>query len=163
MNTQIAMLQEQVDTLFASMNALRNGEPSATGSMGEYAKPEFRRSMSNSVSQGSAQSPSKRYRTHPLANKHLNYRGPTSSAFSFDVAKSSLQSMGIQSIVDDPEEGPGSPPAEHMDLHPSKDPLWSLTREEVLRLITLYEDEMGLMYPVAVRISLPVLRCRKLT
>lgn len=32
--------------------------------------------------------------------------------------------------------------------HAQKDPIWSISKEEALRLCRVYEDEMGLMYPV---------------
>jgi hypothetical protein len=31
---------------------------------------------------------------------------------------------------------------------PMRDPLWSFTKEEMIRLCRVYEEEMGLMYPV---------------
>jgi hypothetical protein len=33
-------------------------------------------------------------------------------------------------------------------MHGDKDPLWSIPKEEALRLCRVFEDEMGLMYPV---------------
>jgi hypothetical protein len=32
--------------------------------------------------------------------------------------------------------------------HRDKDPIWQISQEEAMRLCNLYEDEMGLMYPV---------------
>jgi hypothetical protein len=50
---------------------------------------------------------------------------------------------------------PESPPPETShhgpftaSIHPSKDPIWAVTKEEALRLCRVYEDEIGLMYPV---------------
>lgn len=31
--------------------------------------------------------------------------------------------------------------------HPNKDPLWVIRREEAIRLLRVYEEEIGLMYP----------------
>lgn len=33
------------------------------------------------------------------------------------------------------------------DWHVDKDPIWSISQEEALRLCRVFEDEMGLMYP----------------
>ena len=39
-------------------------------------------------------------------------------------------------------------PLAPMIVHPAKDPLWKISKEEALRLCHLYEEEMGLMYPL---------------
>lgn len=33
-------------------------------------------------------------------------------------------------------------------IHPSKDPIWSIKRDEALRLCRVYEEEIGIMYPL---------------
>ena len=45
----------------------------------------------------------------------------------------------------------GSPRRNHITLppiHPSKDPLWSVGREEAVRLARVYDEEVGVMYPM---------------
>ncbi|KAK3060509.1 hypothetical protein LTR53_020087, partial [Teratosphaeriaceae sp. CCFEE 6253] len=46
----------------------------------------------------------------------------------------------------------GSPPKGRGQLLQSwsadKDPIWSIAQDEAIRLCHVYEDEMGLMYPV---------------
>jgi hypothetical protein len=32
--------------------------------------------------------------------------------------------------------------------HPTKDPIWTIRREEAMRLCKVYEEEIGIMYPV---------------
>ena len=91
------------------------------------------------------------------------FRGPTSNQFNFSVAKSSLRTMGITSYSDsleDANEGPGdttrdpSPVGEpqayqvQSDLHPGSDPIWNVSHDEAIRLCRVWEDEIGLMYPV---------------
>ncbi|KAK5134963.1 hypothetical protein LTR08_005915 [Meristemomyces frigidus] len=94
-----------------------------------------------------------------------SFRGPTSDEFNFGVAKNSLQTMGITGH-ENAEDGSGiagtgtadpspvhSPPARNRAqllqfLHTNKDPIWSISQDEMLRLCSVYEDEMGLMYPV---------------
>jgi hypothetical protein len=90
-----------------------------------------------------------------------SYRGPTSNEFSFGVADNSLQTMGI--TEGKPEANgndvhamqPSSSPGQlerNMQLiqavHEEKDPIYTVSKEEALRLCRVYEDEMGLMYPV---------------
>jgi hypothetical protein len=151
MSAQMQSLQEQVDNLYAGLNALRNG-----GDAMRLTAPSER---SMSMSQPSAThsiSPSTRYRPPP---KHPSFRGPTSSAFSLDVAKNTLQNMGYQGLGVD--EGPishdptpnASPPSIHQTLPSSsgnsgRDPIWTFSKEEMIRLCRVYEEEMGLMYPV---------------
>lgn len=87
-----------------------------------------------------------------------SFQGPTTSAFSFDLAKSSLQRRGIVERKETTDEGNltqepsplASPSAPHRDLGLRKviDPVWSLSKSEALRLCQVYEEEMGIMYPV---------------
>lgn len=89
------------------------------------------------------------------------YRGPTSTEFSFGVADNSLQTMGITDGKAEAngnnvhELQPSSSPGQierNMQLihniHEEKDPIYSVSKEEALRLCQVYEDEMGIMYPV---------------
>ncbi|KAI7287461.1 fungal transcriptional regulatory protein [Hortaea werneckii] len=95
-----------------------------------------------------------------------SFRGPTSDEFNFGVAKSSLQTMGITSGAEDGGSGTAgfttgdpspaqSPPprdrnsAQYLpSTHAQKDPIWSVSQEEAIRLCHVYEDEMGMMYPI---------------
>ena len=43
---------------------------------------------------------------------------------------------------------PQTSPTPQQNVNPLKDPLWSLTQDEALRLCTLYEEEVGIMYPM---------------
>ncbi|EKD16060.1 putative fungal specific transcription factor [Drepanopeziza brunnea f. sp. 'multigermtubi' MB_m1] len=150
MNSHLAALQEQVDNLYANLNALRAGGDGAS-----FIAPS---EGSMSVSHIPPTSPSARYR--PI-HQHPSFHGPTSSAFSLDVAKNTLHNMGYQGLGVD--EGAvtsdatpvGSPPPIAHVRHVSvvdgalgKDPIWALSREEMLRLCRVYEEEMGLMYPI---------------
>ncbi|KAF2722625.1 hypothetical protein K431DRAFT_293263 [Polychaeton citri CBS 116435] len=110
-------------------------------------------------------------RPRSQAHHQPRFHGPTSSQFNFSVAKNSLQTMGITSQQDEQEDGgsgnagsgsrDGSPnlfdqqlrlePNDKQlmaTLHTDKDPIWSISHEDAVRLCKLYEDEMGLMYPV---------------
>ncbi|KAL4892041.1 hypothetical protein BDV59DRAFT_208731 [Aspergillus ambiguus] len=87
----------------------------------------------------------------------MTFRGPTTSGFSFDLAKSSLQRRGILERNDAAEEGDvtqepsplPSPPSPAQPLGARHvDPLWTIGKTEALRLCQVYEEEMGIMYPV---------------
>lgn len=160
MNAHLASLQEQVETLYANLNTLRAGVDASS-----FVQPSER---SISVSQP-AISPITRYRP---VTRHPSFRGPTSSAFSLDVAKTTLHNMGYQGLVAD--EGMttqdatpiASPPAVSTqpliaDVNPNRDPLWSLSKDEAIRLCRVYEEEMGIMYPV-VDIERVIIHCRNL-
>jgi hypothetical protein len=153
MNAHITSLQEQVDNLYASLNALR-----ASTSDGMVFHTPSERSIS--ISQGPALppiSPMTRYRPVP---KHPLFRGPTSSAFSLDVAKNTLHNMGYQGLGDEgvvTQEAtpiaspPGiqpSPQLANTNSNPCRDPIWTFSKEEMIRLCRVYEEEIGLMYPV---------------
>lgn len=153
MNAQLTSLQEQVDNLYASLNAMRSGDtPSYTGLSVD----------GRSVSQHSLHemSPMNRYKPVP---RHPSFRGPTSSAFGLDVAKNTLHNMGYQGLAEVEEEGVftqdptpvPTPPLQRPTLpmlrlsgSRAPDPLRTVSREEMIRLCRVYEEEMGLMYPV---------------
>lgn len=83
--------------------------------------------------------------------KEVTFTGPTTSAFGFDLAKSSLQQRGI-------DEGPDNDPGDTQEPSPMSspclnssrdgDPLWTVDGIEAARLCRVYEEEMGIMYPV---------------
>lgn len=151
MNAQIQSLQEQVNDLYHHLQALRGGHASAPyppamhSNMGPNESPStYRGAISPSQSRGS----------------HPQYQGPTSSAYNFDVAKSSLQTMGIAEPEVADEGGPGeidpalgAPHQQQVAMapmvtDPQKDPLWQLHKDEAIRLCKVYDEEMGIMYPM---------------
>jgi hypothetical protein len=154
MNNQLASLQEQVDNLYANLSALRS-----QGGDGMSFAPQSERSMSISQPPSVPQpiSPVSRYRP---ASRHTSYRGPTSFAFGLDVAKTTLHNMGYQGLGADEGTTTQDPtpmasprirpavPAVSATGQPLRDPIWTLSREEMVRLCRVYEEEMGLMYPV---------------
>lgn len=153
MKDQITNLQDQVNGIFSNMSDLR-----ARQQQNASIDPSNLDTLSPMQQPGS---------TIPRA-RHLRFQGPTSSAFNFDVARSSLQNMGIapaeDTITDDlmtahatpagsPLHPPPPPPPTQLTpsmsaVHPSKDPIWSINREEALRLCRVYEEEIGIMYPL---------------
>jgi len=159
MNDNIRSLQDQVDNLYASLNALRNkpdGSVTTISDQDPYPnRPSHNLSNPRSRYQSSFSSPS------PLARAPHFKGGATSSALCFDVAKSSLQTMGIAQPeygVDEtiPEQVRGSYDSPHRGAatltllpgHPTKDPIWSLRREEVIRLCRFFDEDVGMMHPI---------------
>lgn len=74
------------------------------------------------------------------------------------VAKNHLQNLGIASAaVEDDTTREVSPTGSNLPetpLHAAKDPIWHVSREEAVRLVRLYQDEIHEMYPV---VSIPQL------
>lgn len=149
MSNHIHSLQDQVNYLYAGLDALRNGQPFPVANQDQ-----------EQYSVHPALAPADPYRNDlPPAQSHGNqprFQGPTSSAFSFDVARSSLQTMGITAPEvaeggfsdEDATAGQARAPTAPMTVHPNKDPLFKMTRAEAIRLCHVYEEEMGLMYPM---------------
>ena len=156
MNSQIASLQEQVDNLYANINAMRGDPNLAIGDSLTYPRPSERSmSMSQHSNQHSGSMDSPGVNRPKSTPKQHRFQGPTSSAFSLDVAKTTLHNMGYPPL-EDGDDGPtrddtplGSPPPRVplASIHPSKDPLWLFSKEEAIRLVKIYEEEMGIMYP----------------
>lgn len=157
MNTNIRSLQEQVDNLYSTINTLRNTQAtmgiSYPGNGSHPAQPYLARSSPRTGYQGSASSSQSR-------EKHLRFQGPTSTAFNFNVAHSSLQNMGITDVKIPDDLGvtadgslykssvqrrslPGT-----VIVPPPDDPLWKLGKDEAIRLCQVYEEEIGLMVPM---------------
>jgi hypothetical protein len=144
MNAQIQSLQEQVDNLYANLNSLRVGDPLALN------QPQsVDRSMSISQQSMITSSPTSRYRSQP---KQARFQGPTSSAFSLDVAKNTLHNMGYPGLSETGDEGTttqddtplGSPPLRPVPTFSNnqRSPLWAISKDEAIRLCRVYEEEM---------------------
>lgn len=161
MNAHIGNLQQEVDTLVANLNSLKHQvEMQSVGSIGTpFGTHDFPRVMSIGQSPMVPPSPA-RIQTRP-ASKHHRFHGPTSSTFNLGVAKSSLKTMGIAGPEDLDDEGiqtqdatpMGSPPSRNAalprpTLHADKDPIWAFSKQDGIRLVHVWHEEMGLMYPI---------------
>ncbi|PYI07721.1 C6 transcription factor [Aspergillus sclerotiicarbonarius CBS 121057] len=132
---QMTAMQEQITALTSAVHALTQNNVSVSAGMSSRSEGGFRR-------RPSAKEKDK--------NKEVVFQGPTTSAFSLDLAKSSLQSRGIVENVDPDAAEDGDltrPPSPVPSRHPG-DPLWTIGKAEALRLCRVYEEEMGIMYPV---------------
>ena len=160
MNDHIATLQEQVNTLFTNLSALRQHvDNHAPIDPSPYSQP-YAPSIAASQMSMPGQSPShNRSKSTP---KYPPFQGPTSVAYNMNVARSSLETMGIglsgagesaedPNIMPDPSL-PASPPPQFptskVALHATKDPIWAVSKDEAVRLCRLYEDEIHSMYPI---------------
>ena len=148
MSSHIQKLQDQVDDLFASFNSLQRD----TGLNGGFPRTSSVGPVDPQIAFQQQSPPQPISRPRP----RQRFSGPTSSAFDFEVAKTSLQTMGITQPEYDDTPGrqvTGSPTelnATTMNQTVShvKDPLWSVNQEEALRLCRLYQEEVGSMYPM---------------
>ncbi|EME87857.1 uncharacterized protein MYCFIDRAFT_125368 [Pseudocercospora fijiensis CIRAD86] len=154
MSQQISLLQDQVSVLYDQLNQLRS-QVTGHGSFNA-------RTASPGVG-AAALSPS-HHRPRASSQSQQRFRGPTSVAFNLGVAKNSLESMGITGQPDEENNGSGDAGTGTADatpqrspalkgqllqsIHRDKDPIWTIPQEEAIRLCRVYEDEMGLMYPV---------------
>jgi hypothetical protein len=149
---QISSLQESVDSLYSNLNSLRSQVDN--GGLTLNASP-YDQSPYPPLPDPTTSGLMIPNRPTPTP-KHPKFRGPTSALFNLGVARSSLVHMGIAG-EDGGEDGlmthdgtpTGSPPPNQRPvLHASKDAIWSLNKDEAIRLIYVWQDEMGTMYPI---------------
>ncbi|KAF1841157.1 uncharacterized protein K460DRAFT_359678 [Cucurbitaria berberidis CBS 394.84] len=156
MSAHISSLQQQVDDLFHNLSSLQSQvEVHSNDSMGTPFHPqEYQQTPMLPPS-------STRSRTKSFS-KHPRFHGPTSSAFNLGVARSSLKTMGITAGEDGEDEGVvthdatprPSPPIPNTilslpkQMHADKDPIWSISKHEAIRLVHVWHEEMGVMYPI---------------
>lgn len=151
MRDQITALQDQVNTLFTNMSDLRSQKLSIDS-------PNLQNYSCNGTQPAIMPMEPGPPKPRP---RHPRFHGPTSSAFNFDVARSSLRDMGItpaeDGLQDDlttaqatPAASPAPQPSGSVlpPIHSTKDPIWAIKREDALRLCRVYEEEIGIMYPI---------------
>lgn len=158
MTQHIESLQEQINGLFANINDLYQQRTETQSQENVYD-----REPSHSLPVPQSGLDSQRTSSPAPPSNYPRFHGPTSSAFNFNVAKSSLQTMGIAPVEDSAQElfttrDPSPSPTENttqqlpsipeMSAHPSKDPIWLVKRDDAIRLCHVYEEEIGIMYPM---------------
>jgi len=152
MAAQVSHLQEQVEMLFNSLNTLRS-ETIRTGALHHHERSLTGPSASSTPSSTTMTVPPQP-RQPPFA-----FRGPTSNHFSLDVAKNTLHKMGYSYPGDNADangntqETPSASPklgpqAVSATDNTTADALWELSKDEMIRLCRIYEEEVGIMYPV---------------
>ncbi|KAH9872307.1 hypothetical protein IAQ61_005142 [Plenodomus lingam] len=141
-------LREQVSTLTAVVASLVETQTRAP------INPEDRASL------GLSASPAKLVTTtRPKEPVQPKFIGPTSSAFSFNVAETSLTRMGIapreslstnSSSVESSRE-PSTEPSNEirpLSICSDRDLMTSISVEETIRLLGIYEDEIACVHPI---------------
>lgn len=144
MESEISTLQQQVNGLLVAMKQMQSQYPPPVSVPDENAlfagTPKSASNLSNSKP--------------PSKTKNPQFPGPTSSAFSFNVANSTLHSMGLQADLQNNDPPIDStlptrlntpePVTSHMSF---SDPLLSISVSEILRLLQVYKEEIGVIYP----------------
>ena len=99
--------------------------------------------------------PALQSRASKPTSQQARFHGPTSPVFGLGMAAESLKELGIPSEQEETTDHAvtaraglqeGSPVTQRA-LHSNKDPIWSVNKEEALRLCRVFEDENGLLYP----------------
>lgn len=157
MDQTIQVLQDQVQRLQAELSASQNPNESSAS---PYPDPS---SYTHQPSLAQVQPEGPYHVTHspaaPSRVRHRRFQGPTSSAFSISVANSSLQTMGLTDLSLIEAEGHGydhltsTSPQQQQVINPlassyAKDPIWSIGKDEAVRLCRAYDEEIGTMYPM---------------
>ncbi|KAK7424761.1 hypothetical protein QQX98_000344 [Neonectria punicea] len=140
--SQIGRLQEEVGWLHHTVKILQS-ESSRMNSIGDRALPLGASTVAPSPSQSS----SSLHRDGPHS-RYGAFRGPTSMAFSLDVANNTISNMGYRGISDGDENGH---PVDEMGVQMMNrpvDPILEFDKDEMVRLCRLHEEEIGIMYPV---------------
>lgn len=154
MNEKLSKLQEQIDLLVSGAAAgVPLSQPHQASVTPIPTSLPGQRHSAPSSSHTDDSHPSSSLRRSRAA-RHPQYMGPTSSAFSFGVAKNSLQRMGIQSgtgLGENVTTSRSTTPVGNSMLSgdplPSRDPLLSITQHEAIRLVNAYEEDTGTLYP----------------
>ncbi|KAK5405216.1 hypothetical protein LTR06_008911 [Exophiala xenobiotica] len=148
MNDKIHMLQEQIEMLMGDSRL----PPSSFRPSIQDRDSGFTDAGTVSTERLSAGArPSQRKRK---ARGHPGHLGSTSNAFSLGRARSSLQNMGVQLESDSADDGltsslttPCRTPRSSESRQPLSPALSLISLTEVIRLIDLYEEETGTIYP----------------
>ncbi|KAI9670670.1 MAG: hypothetical protein M1831_005890 [Alyxoria varia] len=166
MQSQILTLQDQVTSLWNNLSQLRTAVGQELPSQQDYYG--YSNDASRSIAAPQAPmviDPSLGRSNKDVAHHQERYQPPptTSSSMSHDIARSGLQSMrnmgkegspqAAQATANHPQNGgplagSSSQSNNNIGLDPSFEPLAMLSKDDALRLFALYEDEVGLKYPI---------------
>ncbi|KAK3381876.1 fungal-specific transcription factor domain-containing protein [Podospora didyma] len=149
---QVSRLQAQVDSLAKNLDSLRqegfrlapiHHDRALPPPIATVTPPPSLPSLPKSLSSFSA------FRVPP------SFSGPTSIAYTVDVAKNTLHNMGYteagdaaEDVVQPERTDNASPRLGQAPTTSPLNPLWELGRDEMIRLCRIHEEEVGVMYPV---------------
>jgi hypothetical protein len=154
MNAHIQSLQNQVDDLYASLNALHGRQDGAFGGSTDdpYRRDQGVGPLDPRIAyRGQMTSPDS-----TSGPRVPPFKGPTASGYNLDLANNSLKTMGItESNCPSDGESQDRIPRQSRSMRiptplvtTQSSPLWELSRSEAQRLCGVYEDEVGLLYPM---------------
>lgn len=144
---QLNRLQEEVNWLNQTLKTLQADQ-------NRLAAPSTDRILNGASNSALTQSPAQSSTSIPRPDlSHVKagaFRGPTSMAYSLDVANTTIANMGYRGIDEtDDQDQQGSDVV--VQLSPNNtgfDPLLEFDKDEMVRLCRFHEDEIGIMYPV---------------
>lgn len=140
---QLSRLQEEVNWLNQSLRNMQS-EPRLAPPTSDRIMPTGGSVIAPSPSQSSASGQRPDY-----LGKQTPFQGPTSTAFTLDVARETISNMGWKTA----EEGDDIEPLPSNNMVTTistqmADPLLEFDKDEMVRLCRVHEDEIGIMYPV---------------
>ena len=144
MSAHILSLQEQIDSLWNNISQLRT----AVG----HELPQDFFTLHNDPSRSMA-APQAPMVIDPALSRgkapahQQKYQNTSNSSFSYDIARSSLQSMGIDASANSATSRHPSPNQGFTSLHPDTEPLASFTKDEGMRMCGVFDDEIGVFFP----------------
>ncbi|KAL3956251.1 hypothetical protein ACCO45_009097 [Purpureocillium lilacinum] len=142
--TQLSRLQDEVNWLNQTIRSLQ-ADPSRLVPPNDRMMPSSNSVIALSPSQSSTSMQRPDLSSH---GKSAAFRGPTSMAFSLDVANTTISNMGYRGIDEpDDQDQQSSDVTMQMGSAPY-DPLFEFDKDEMVRLCRFHEDEIGIMYPV---------------
>jgi hypothetical protein len=141
MKTAIDDLQYQVQTLFSQIGGVNSNDSGPVDSSNLHSSPSL-----------SAQQPG--------TPRYPRFHGPTSPVFNIGVAKHTLKNFGITGTEEDAARVPNGPsptgtpppvramPSRGGMPEATKDPLYSMDKDEATRLVHFWRDNVMIMYPI---------------
>lgn len=150
---QLSLLQQQVASLTSSMREITQPLLQTRAESGQLVLPQ---------QQASPVYCTTARRERSLGPREPQFVGPTTSAFSFRIAETSLSRMGVAADPQPPPSGResalGSPRQATPELDQSlglatlpsysdSDPLLSFSSQEILRLLDVFQEEVDSVYP----------------
>ena len=145
--SQLQRLQDEVGYLHQALHTMQNDST-------RPANPNDRHvaGTSTTVTPSPSQTSSSLQRPpDQLNSRRAAFHGPTSTAFSLDVANNTIANMGYKPVQDGIDEpNPTSLPNDiGTPCHSgSRDPLLDYDKDEIIRLCRVHEEEVGIMFPV---------------
>lgn len=144
LSNQLNRLQDEVNWLNQAMQAMQADPTRHLGTSSDRLMNGPSSVIAPSPSQGSASM----QRPEASHTKLGAFRGPTSMAYSLDVANDTIANMGYRGLDEsDDQDQPGSDVAVQSG-GTGLDPLLEFDKDEMVRLCRFHEDEIGIMYPV---------------